>query len=760
MRRQCAGRFQHAARRQVSGRRAATAALLRTLLVVGLLASTGASAAAAEAISSTPSSTRPYYVCPPVKPRAPRCVSIVVPRSAATGRHSRPMPAGGSGEGGSITPADLQSAYRLPSSTNGRGQTVAVVYFGDDPNAEADLETYRSFYRLPACTRASGCFRKVNENGEERPLPLASRSAATEISLDLDMISATCPNCHLLLIEARSENLLRAIREAPRYGATVISNSWIYTGGEWREEGNNDRSLQIPLVPITFPTGDNAEREASKYPSASPYVIAVGGTNLERAENARGWTERAYELSVATCSRYEPKPLWQTDSLCERRAYADVSAAAVGLSVYDTYLSTGWQRQNGTSASSAIVAGVLALAEETTRQRRAGAFYDDPSGLFDVTTGRTWACETYFCRAGTGYDGPTGLGTPNGAPQVTAPTEPASSSIWAVRDTTDDQYLYYAGTEEALTESRWTPLTGWSLPEAIGGTVAAGSIPTAVRDPSSNSRWVYYVDRATNRIAFSTWTAREGWRNTVLGGTEAATGSSPTAVLDTATGNQYVYYVARGGAISSWRLEARSGWVNSTLGGSAAANTSPTVIRNPGTGFQNVFYIDARERSLAAFGGTPPGSWSNMIFGGRVAAANSSPAAVINPTTTNEQVYYVASETTIAIWSWTPSGGWVNNNVGGSAAANTSPSVVLDAPTTITNVFYVDSRRALAAFGGTPPGSWSNQIFGGLAAIGTSPVGIRDSSTGANWLWYTDSATGHRAYWAWSFGAGWSGFVL
>jgi len=727
------------------------------LLAMMLLGAAAPAGFAAEAISETPSATRPYFACPRATAHRVRCFAIVQ-HGKRLGNPKLTTNGGGSGERGGFSPSDLQSAYRLPSSTNGRGQTVAVVIFADDPNAESDLETYRSHYGLPACTRASGCFRKVNESGVEGSYPAASVGVSVETSLDLDMVSATCPNCHLILIEAREENLFRAIHNAPGFGATVVSNSWGWIGGEAEFETAYDSELRLSGVPVTFATGDTAG--ITGYPAASPYVIAVGGTKLERAANERGWSESAWSNTTAACSRYEPKPLWQTDGGCARRTYADVSAVAEEVSIYDTYGEPGWFLEGGTSAAAPIVAGTLALAETSTRQRGAGAFYDDLTGLFDVTTGRAGTCETYICTAGSRYDAPTGLGTPNGAPRVTAPTEPASSSIWAVRDTTDDQSLFYAGAAEALTQSRWTPLTGWTS-ETIRGTVATGTIPTAVQD-SSGDKWVYYVDRATNRIAFSAWTAREGWSNTVLTGTtEAAAGSSPTAVRDATTGNQYVFYVARSGAIAKWFWESRSGWVNSTIGGSAAANTSPTVIRDPSTGFENVFYVDSRERSLAAFGGTPvvPGS-ANMIFGGRVLAANSSPAAVINPTSGREQVYYVASETTIAVWS-TSSSGWINNNVGGSAAANTSPSVVLDTATTITNVFYVNNReRGLAAFGGVPPGSWSNQIFGGTAALNTSPVGIRDSFTGANWLWYVDSATGHRAYWAWSFGAGWSGFVL
>jgi hypothetical protein len=726
--------------------------VLLAMVLLGAAASIGS---AAEAISETPSATRPYFACPRATAHRIRCGAIVQPRPRLG--NPKLTTNGGSGERGGFSPADLQSAYRLPSSTNGRGQTVAVVIYADDPNAESDLSTYRSHYGLASCTRTGGCFRKVNESGVEGSYPPASTGVSVETSLDLDMVSATCPNCHIILIESREENLFRALHSAPSFGATVVSNSWGFASGEVEGETAYDSELRLSGVPVTFATGDTAG--ITGYPAASPYVIAVGGTTLERAINERGWTESAWSHTTAACSRYEPKPLWQTDGGCITRTYADVSAVAENLSIYDTYNEPGWFLEGGTSAASPIVAGTLALAEEGTRQRRAGAFYDDPTGLFDTTTGRAGTCETYICNAGSRYDAPTGLGTPNGAPHVTAPTDPASSSIWALRDTTDDQYLY-ANVAGTVTQESWTPLAGWHTIELTGGSIAAGTIPTAVHD-SSGDQWVYYVDRATNKIAYFAFSPSGGWSNAVLNGTAAEANSSPTVARDATTGNQYVYYVARGGAITSWTWEARSGWVNRTIGGTAATSTSPTVIRDPATGFQNVFYVDSRERSLAAFGGTPPGPGSaNMVFGGRLLAVNSSPAAVINTTSGAEQVYYVARETTIAVWS-TSSSGWINNSVGGSAAANTSPSVVLDVPTTITNVFYVDSReRALAAFGGTPPTNWSNQIFGGKAAVGTSPVGIRDSSTGANWLWYTDSITGLRAYWAWSFGAGWSDFLL
>jgi subtilase family serine protease len=106
-----------------------------------------------------------------------------------------PRPRGG--------PAGLQGAYRLAlaSAAAGRGETVAVVDAYNDPDAAADLATYRAHYGLPAC--GAGCFSQVNQEGEASPLPAASGSTgwATEESLDVDMVSAICPNCRILLVE-------------------------------------------------------------------------------------------------------------------------------------------------------------------------------------------------------------------------------------------------------------------------------------------------------------------------------------------------------------------------------------------------------------------------------------------------------------------------------------------------------------------------------------------------------------------------------
>lgn len=356
-------------------------------------------------------------VCGPVQPGFARCLELV--DTAAWGLHPT---AGGIG----YAPSDLQSAYNLPSTTNGTGRTIAVVDAYDDPNAASDLATYRTMYGLPACTTSNGCFRKVNQSGGSS-YPPADDDWASEISLDLDMVSAICPNCHILLVEATipySTDLGAAEDEAATLGATEISNS--YGGPEGTFDTSADHYYDHPGIAITAGSGDDGY--GVNYPAASPYVTSVGGTNLQPSGNSRGWTESAWGNTGdggagSGCSAYESRPSWQSSNpnitaICGRRAVADVSAVAdpaTPVWVYDTYgTGGGWGLAGGTSASTPIIAGVFALTSNTS-SFGTGYLYSHTAGLNDVTTGSNGSCGgTALCTATTGWDGPTGLGTPNG----------------------------------------------------------------------------------------------------------------------------------------------------------------------------------------------------------------------------------------------------------------------------------------------------------------------------------------------------------
>ena len=323
----------------------------------------------------------------------------------------------GGGELGGFSPADLRSAYNLPSE-GGAGQTVAITIAYDNPNAETDLAAYREHYGLAPCTTANGCFKKINQYGEAKNYPEPNSSWATESSLDLDMVSAICPKCHILLVETKDnfrETLVPAVERAANEGANVVSNSW---GGEENStESEDDKYLSNPGIPVLFSSGDSGYE--MEYPAASPEVVAVGGTALQKDASARGWSEAVWSGAGSGCSVYQKKPVWQSDAGCSNRSVADVAAVAdpqTPVSVYDTYERGGWLLLGGTSVAAPILAGVEALSTANFRADGPEAFWNVADGgeLFDVTEGINGFRGTYLCQGVVGYDGPTGWGTPNG----------------------------------------------------------------------------------------------------------------------------------------------------------------------------------------------------------------------------------------------------------------------------------------------------------------------------------------------------------
>lgn len=156
----------------------------------------GATAAGTGAARSQTGQVHSAKVCGPPAAGNAECLSLV--RTDAAGKPLvTPLPNG-------LGPVDIQSAYNL-AGTGSSGRTVAIVDAYDDPTAEADLAVYRSTFGLPPCTTASGCFRKVNQRGGTS-YPRTNAGWAQEISLDLDMVSATCPDCKILLVEASSSS--------------------------------------------------------------------------------------------------------------------------------------------------------------------------------------------------------------------------------------------------------------------------------------------------------------------------------------------------------------------------------------------------------------------------------------------------------------------------------------------------------------------------------------------------------------------------
>jgi len=345
-----------------------------------------------------------------------RCFAQWLPGSGsvapASARSGPPLPAEGYG------PADIQAAYGL-NPTSGAGRTVAVVGAFDNPNIEADLAIARSTWGLPPCTSASGCFRKVDQRGG-RQLPAPDPGWGLETSLDTQAVSAACPRCRILLVEADTSSLKdigAAVNRAVSLGAKIVNNS--YGTDEFAGMQRFARDFYThPGVAQVVSSGDFGFTTAA-FPAVLPSSIAVGGTSLTHRSGA--WTERVWRGAGSGCSAYVAKPAWQHDTHCSMRTVADLSAVAdpsTGLAVYDTFglgASNGWIVVGGTSLSAPLVAGMIGLAGNAPTMDTAARTYAPGASLRDVVGGTNGFCGgDYLCRGVAGYDAPSGNGSPVG----------------------------------------------------------------------------------------------------------------------------------------------------------------------------------------------------------------------------------------------------------------------------------------------------------------------------------------------------------
>jgi hypothetical protein len=464
-------------------------------------------------------------------------------------------------------PSDLQSAYDLPSSTAGNGATVAVVDAYNDPDIASDLATYREQYGLPACTQASGCFQVVNEKGRASPLPSDAAGTGWDVeeSLDVDMVSAACPNCKIILVEANSTNLSdlgTGVDAAVSLGADYVSNSYASTA-EDPSETSYDQYYDHPGVVIAAAAGDYGY--GAVYPAASPYVTSVGGTTLvQDSSTARGWAETAWgngqsgtdgDGTGSGCSAYEPQPSWQAGivSGCANRAIADISAVAnpsTGVAMYDSYSEGGWLEVGGTSVATPLVAAAYALAGTPAAGTYPASYLyshyaTDPSLFNDVTSGSNGTCSpAVLCTAGPGWDGPTGLGTPDG-----------------------------------VTGLAYTPVgsvTGTVTDSSTGDPVAGATVSTAGLSVTTGSDGTYTVSGLPAGTVPLTVTAY-GYQSQTQTATITAGQSTTLNIALTGDPHETVSGTVTAGTGTAWPLYAQVSW-------SDGDGHSGTVYTTPATG--------------------------------------------------------------------------------------------------------------------------------------------------------------------------------
>ena len=339
------------------------------------------------------------------RPPKATCSVAISSRNQGYGSGNGLHSAGGWQSQNALAPADIQSAYGFPSGNP--GMLVAVVDAFDNPNVENDLNIYRTKFGLGPCTTGNGCFRKVNQWGQAYNYPGLNAPWSHESDLDSQMVSAVCPHCTILLVEARSPNiddLGVAVDTAVKLGARVVSNS--YYAIEWAGERGEDRHYNHPGVAIVVSSGDQSVQGgwggdtagSSKewgppyYPATSPYVTAVGGTSLWHDWFDSGWHQSYWLNAAQGCSRYEPRPSFEP-SLCATRSGVDMAAVADPLTGVQMYSkeADGWVVAGGTSVGAPIVAAAYALsgnpaAAAYSYQHRSG-FKAVNGGFINLQTG-------------------------------------------------------------------------------------------------------------------------------------------------------------------------------------------------------------------------------------------------------------------------------------------------------------------------------------------------------------------------------------
>lgn len=385
-------------------------------------------------------------------------------------------------------------------------------------------------------------------------------------------------------METASNNdtdLAAGVDEAVSLGAKFVSNS--YSDAESDFSTGLDAHYRHAGVVIAAATGDNGSLSGSnaQFPATFPTVVAVGGTSLSKASNLRGWTESAWSKGGSGCSSLFAKPSFQNvTTSCSDRATSDVSAVGdpnTGLAIYDTYGMSGWAEYGGTSLATPIITSIWALAGPAAASDNPAAYpYANAGSFNDVTSGSNGTCGTVVCNAGTGWDGPTGLGTPNGtAGFAGGTTPPPPANDFSV----------------ALSPASGSVNPGQSATSTVGTSVTSGSAVTVQLAASGLP--------AGATASFSPASVTAGKSSTLTVGTSASTPAGTYSVTVTGT------------AGSTSHSATYTLTVNGTGGGGTV------TVANPGSqfGYLNLFGADVQMSATDSKGlsltfsatGLPPG---------------------------------------------------------------------------------------------------------------------------------------------------------
>jgi len=277
---------------------------------------------------------------------------------------------GGTGINGSLSPADLRAHYNVPAGLTGAGQTIAIVDGPSSSDIQADLDAYSTYYNLPSCSTANGCFKHVDlSNGAA---VTADNDWGGEPDLDVQMVHAVAPGAKIILITAASgysDDLYAAVKYAYQQpGVTAVSMSFGIPDFDSTTDSIFKAAAQGGGAIAFASSGDAGNLGNSpNFPASSLWAVAVGGTRINNVKWTSSASESGWQFSGGgTASGTTPTSwmtLMQTQSqLANSRGVPDVSAVAdFQNSALSIYSADQWGLTGGTSASAPLWAGFAAL---------------------------------------------------------------------------------------------------------------------------------------------------------------------------------------------------------------------------------------------------------------------------------------------------------------------------------------------------------------------------------------------------------------
>ncbi len=360
-------------------------------------------------------------------------------------------------------PSDIRSAYNVPASATGAGQTIVIVDAFGSPTIQNDLHVFDQNYGLADPTLnifypgGKPAF-NVNDGNQV--------GWASETSLDVEWSHAIAPAATIDLVVANT-NYGNALNNAEQYAidnhlGNVMSMSFGSDEAAIAGGGNNLQLQQADAIyqqakaagiTVLASAGDGGASDGypvanALFPASDPLVTAVGGTDLFTSNSGAYKSETAWNDSVASLCPYgcaygpigatggAPSTVFTAPSYQQAlsgtsaRTTADVAYNASVYTAVMTYLgfygtnssNNGFYFFGGTSEGAPQWAGIVALADAAAGHSLGflnpalyaiGANSTEYNADFhDVTVGSNGYNGPGF-NAGSGYDLPSGLGTPN-----------------------------------------------------------------------------------------------------------------------------------------------------------------------------------------------------------------------------------------------------------------------------------------------------------------------------------------------------------